>query len=164
MTHMAPKRQDPKIKALRSSRTLNSHPETVHDPAFHEHEFFDARDIVQVKYEMLRRHRLEGASVTEVAQAFGTSRQAFYNAQESLVRHGIAGLIPKTRGPREAHKCTEEVLDFVEQWRASVGPQGEQDLVEAIRERFAIIVHPRSIDRALSRRKKKRPAKSKSKR
>ena len=43
------------MTALRESRCLNPHPEQVTDPAFLTDGFFDARDAVQVKYEMVRR-------------------------------------------------------------------------------------------------------------
>ena len=46
---------DPKSLALRQQGCLNPHPERVSDELFQTREFFDARDLVQVKYEMLRR-------------------------------------------------------------------------------------------------------------
>ncbi len=55
---------DPKETALAEARCLNPRPESVRDPAFLASEFFDARDVVQVKYEMVRRVEAEGAPVT----------------------------------------------------------------------------------------------------
>lgn len=161
VTHMpkrSPRPSDPKSAALRAAGALHPHPEAVHDEAFAHHEFFDRRDRVQVKYEMLRRHRLEGRPVTEVATAFGVSRQAFYQAETALRSGGIPGLLPRRRGPRRAHKCSDEVLDFVEQWRAAPASEREANVVEAVRRRFKVSLHPRSITRALARRKKKRRA------
>ena len=106
---------------------------------------------------MLRRHREEHRSVTEVAKTFGTSRQAFYAAKTHFDKKGIPGLIPKRRGPRGAHKCTEEVLDFAEQWNQTHLGERSLRLAEAIEHHFSIAIHPRTIDRALDRRKKKRP-------
>ncbi len=148
-----------KIKALRQHGALHPQPEAVRDEAFQGEEFLDARDRVQVKYEMLRRHRLEGRPVSEVAQRFGVSRQAFYVAETAFEKEGLPGLIPRRRGPKRAHKCTAEVLDFAESWRQS-GPH-EQSVAEAVEQRFGIQIHPRSIDRALARRKKKPPQKEK---
>ena len=48
-----------KVKALLEEGTLNPNPGKVHDPKFQENEFFDPRDLVQVKYEMLRRVSIE---------------------------------------------------------------------------------------------------------
>ena len=93
----------------------------------------------------------------EVAASFGVSRQAFYTADATFHDHGIPGLLPRRRGPKGAHKCTDEVLDFAEQWQPDA--QDDETLVEAIRRRFNVTINPRSIDRALARRKKKRARK-----
>ncbi|MFI5069095.1 MAG: hypothetical protein ACHP9Z_34650, partial [Streptosporangiales bacterium] len=71
---------DPKEAALAEARCLNPRPEQVHDPAFLASDFFDARDAVQVKYEMVRKVKAGGAAVTEAAAAFGYSRPAYYEA------------------------------------------------------------------------------------
>jgi transposase len=143
---------DAKVEALRRQGALHPRPEVVQDQAFQREEFLDPRDRVQVKYEMLRRHRLEGEAVTEVSASFGVSRPTFYLAEAAFEREGLPGLVPGRRGPRRAHKCTDEVLDFVEQWRQD---PSAQTLGEAIQQRFGVQIHPRSIDRALARRKKK---------
>jgi transposase len=145
---------DAKTEALRRQGALHPHPDTVHDEAFRQGEFFDPRDLVQVRYEMLRHHQVDGQAVTEVAVAFGVSRQAFYTAEAAFAEMGISGLLPRRRGPKRAHKCTDEILDFVEQWRAD--SPAEKDVTEAIQKRFGVSINPRSIERALTRRKKKR--------
>jgi len=145
-----------KKAALRAANALHPHPEAVRDEAFLRGDFFDPDDLVQVKYEMIRRHRLDRKPVAEVARTFGTSRQAFYSAKTLFDTQGIPGLIPKRRGPRQAHKCTDEVLDFAERWRDEHAAEGSRMLVEAIGQHFGIVLNPRSVDRALARRKKKR--------
>ena len=79
-------RQDPKQAALAETRCLNPHPEQVRDEAFLASEFFDARDLVQVKYEMVRKVKAEGAPVTSAAAAFGFSRPSYYEAATTLQR------------------------------------------------------------------------------
>jgi transposase len=148
------KEEDKKTEALREREALHPHPEAVKDEAFQNHEFFDSRDLVQVRYEMLRRHRVDAKPVKEVAASFGLSRQAFYETEAAFEAQGIAGLLPHHRGPKRAHKCTDEVLDFVETWRETAPPHERAD--EAVYQRFGIRINPRSIDRALIRRKKKR--------
>ena len=144
---------DAKTEVLRQQGALHLHPESVQDEAFRQDEFFDPRDLVQVRYEMLRRHQVDGDAVTEVATAFGVSRQAYYTTEAAFEEKGIAGLLPRRRGPRRAHKCTDEILDFVEQRRADVS--AEKEVSEAVRKRFGVSIHPRSLARALTRRKKK---------
>lgn len=144
---------DAKSEALRQTGALHPNPEDVRDEAFRRDEFFDPRDLVQVRYEMLRRHQIDGDAVTDVSSAFGVSRQAYYMTEAAFEARGIAGLMPRRRGPQRAHKCTNEILDFVEQWRADTS--SENNVSEAVRKRFGVAIHPRSLTRALSRRKKK---------
>lgn len=149
---------DSKIKALKSSGSLHPHPEKIKDELFSGgYEFFDPCDRIQVKYEMLRRHQIDGKAVTTVASTFGTSRQTFYKVEKSFKQKGIPGLLGQLRGPKRAHKCSDEVLDFIEQWRENPSMHHDQETVtEAIQRRFGIYLNPRSVDRALIRRKKKR--------
>ena len=65
--------EDPKVQALRAERSLNPRPEAVSDGRFSSSEFLDARDLVQVKYEMVRRARVDGEPVGRAAAAFGFS-------------------------------------------------------------------------------------------
>lgn len=145
-----------KKATLRAAHALHPHPEAVRDEAFLRGDFFDPDDLVQVKYEMLRCHRLDRKPVAEVARTFGTSRQAFYIAKSLFETEGIPGLIPKRRGPRKAHKCTDEVLNFAERWKEEHSAEGSRALVEAIGQHFGIVLNRRSVERALARRKKKR--------
>ena len=154
-----PRLLDTKAVALRDQGALHPHPEVVQDEAFRNDEFFDARDRVQVRYEMLRRHRLEGRAVTEVAALFGVSRQAFYVTEATFEGQGLPGLLPRRRGPKRAHKCTEEILNFVEHGREAASTEAGETAVQAIARHFGVKINPRSIDRALARRKKKPPAK-----
>ena len=155
-----PSPDDPKAAALRAAGALHARPEAVQDEAFAGHDFIDRRDRVQVKYEMLRRHRVDGRPVTEVAAAFGVSRQAFYAAETAYTGAGLPGLLPRSRGPKRAHKCTDEILEFVEQQRAEAPTRSAAGWAEAVRERFGVAIHPRSLTRALVRRKKNRAART----
>ena len=145
-----------KRDTLRRHGTLNPHPNAVTDPLFEAGDFFDRDDVVQVKYEMLRRVTVDKQSVTQSATAFGFSRPTYYQAEADFQRDGLFGLLPEKRGPRQGHKLTPDILDFAMQLRASDPSLRPVDLAAAIQERFAMIAHPRSIERALKRQEKKR--------
>ena len=145
-----------KRAALKRHGTLNPHPDAVTDPLFHTGDFFDRDDLLQVKYEMLRRVRLDKDSVSQSAAAFGFSRPTYYQAEADFQRAGLFGLLPEKRGPHQAHKLTADILDFAAQLRASDPSLRLWDLAAAIQDRFAITTHPRSIERAMGRREKKR--------
>jgi transposase len=150
------KRHSGRREVLRQQATLHPHPEAVIDPLFQSSEFFDPHDLVQVKYEMLRRVEVEGTPVSQAAPTFGLSRPSFYQAQGAFARSGLPGLIPQKKGPRRAHKLTAEVLEFVTQLQSSQAGLRPKDLAQAIRQEFGVRVHPRSIERALARHQKKR--------
>jgi transposase len=151
-----PKPHDPKLEQLRKRGCLNREPEQVVDPLFEQSDFFDAHDLVQVKYEMLRRVRVEGATITNSTDAFGFSRPSFYQAQSAFDEGGLAGLLPSKPGPRHAHKLSDDVMESVEELLDKDPLLRAPDLAEHVLERFGRQVHPRSIERALARRKKKR--------
>jgi len=146
-----------KVDSLRSHGALNPRPERVRDEEFLGSDFFDARDFVQVKYEMLRRVAQQGHTVTQAAAAFGLTRTTFYQSREALEQHGIGGLLARRPGPRGAHKVTDEVLDLVEQLLAEDEGISSKELAHCVNDRLGVVVHPRSIERGLARRQKKRP-------
>ena len=151
------RRPDPKSATLRAQGALHAHPETVTDPLFAGHEFFDARDLAQVKYEMLRRVELEGASISQAATAFGLSRPSFYQARTAFAQAGVAGLAHRRPGPKAAHKLTAPVLAYVQQLRRDDPEIGGVALAAQVAGRFALTLHPRTIERALRRLEKKSP-------
>jgi len=146
-------KSDPKVEALRAARSLNPRPEAVSDEGFGSSEFLDPRDLVQVKYEMVRRVRVDHDAVSHSAAAFGFSRPSYYEAAAALDAGGIPALVPQRPGPRRAHKLTDEVVAFAEGKLAADPSLRSRDLVEAIHEAFGVVVHPRSVERALARRR-----------
>lgn len=149
------KKPDPKRKRLEEFGVLNAHPERVQAPWFLSGEFFDARDLVQTKYEMLRHARVDGASKLEAATLFGVSRPTYYQAEAAFAQSGLPGLMPKVRGPKGAHKLTAEVMAFIEARRLQGEPLHARALAREIASTFGVSVHPRSIERAIARKKKR---------
>ena len=149
---------DEKLSALSEHHALNARPQAVTDPAFADNPFFDPRDLVQVKYEMLRRVHKEGLPAAHAAAAFGFSRPSFYQAQAAFEAKGLPGLLPDRPGPRGAHKLTDEVVDFIERALAENAGLRAAQLAEMVHEAFGLSVHPRSIERSLLRRQKGRRA------
>ena len=147
--------RDPKSRALQQQGCLHRHAAQVTDDLFVTHEFFDPRDLVQVKYEMLRRVQSGGQAVSPSAAAFGFSRPSFYQAQAAFQQGGLPALIPQKRGPKSAHKLTVDVLAFVRQAREDDLSLRPADLASLVKGRYGITVHPRSIERALTRHQKK---------
>jgi transposase len=93
--------------------------------------------------------------VAHAASAFGFSRPSFYQAQTGFSKSGMVGLIPQKKGPRRAHKFSPEILEFVASLQVEQPKLHPPDLAQRIREEFGVAVHPRSVERALARSKKK---------
>ncbi len=153
---MTRRKPDPKADALRGQGCLHPHPQKVTDELFRSGEFFDARDLVQVKYEMLRRVRVEGSSVSDSAARFGLSRPSYYQAHGAFEEGGLPALLPKKPGPRRAHKLSAQIVAALEEALTEEPELSSEELVHLVEKRFGISVHRRSIERALARQEKKR--------
>ena len=137
-------------QALQAQGAAHPHPQAVSDPLFRASAFVDPNDLVQVKYEMLRSVEQDGRAVVEAAEAFGLSRPVYYVTRELFKREGLPGLLPRKRGPKRAHKLTDEALAVLAQavHEAERMPSAAQ-LSTLLAERCGIRAHPRSILRRL---------------
>jgi len=147
---------DQKAESLANCGLLNPRSQTVKDELFERFEFFDARDLLQAKYEMVRRVQKDGWTVTQAAKTYGFSRPGFYEVQQELKKSGLPGLIPKRRGPKSPHKLSDEVMMFIEKALNKDKNLKVPTLATMIADRFNFTVHPRSVERALAKEKKKR--------
>lgn len=151
-THMP---TDPnKIQALRSSGTLNPRPKKVRHPSFADTEFFDPNDLLQLKYETLRAVETDGQPIAQAATDFGLSRPTIYQAQQSFKAAGLEGLLPKKRGPKNPHKLTTELRQYLEDCLNSEPELKAAELVEKVRKRFGVTLHPRTVEKALKKAKR----------
>lgn len=149
-----PPRHNPKSQALARDGVLNAHPDAIRDPLFISNPFFDPKDLVQVRYEMVRRHDADGVSISDAAASFGVSRPTFYKAQSTLAASGLAGLVPRSRGPKDGHKLSAKVVAFVTDLKATQPELTTPQCLAAIEAQFGVKVHRRSLERALARKKK----------
>lgn len=155
---MAGKRPaEKKLNALKKYSALNRQPQRVCDELFAQDDFFDPWDLVQVKYEMLRKVRVEKKTISDVAADFGFSRPSFYQAKEVFENEGVVGLIPKKRGPRAPHKINEQVLEFVQTLMASEEGITLEELARRVETDLGVKVHPTNIARRLKAVSKKNP-------
>lgn len=139
---------------LKKEGTLHPYPDKVRTDLIAKSRFFDANDLMQMKYEMLRCVSVDQQSVAEAAHTFGLSRVAYYHAQKQYQRHGLAGLLPRRRGPKRPHKFTPEVMAFIDEHLAVASGRPDWNfLSKQVENRFGAKVHPRSVERAVKRKK-----------
>lgn len=145
--------EDRKAEVLRRHGCLNRNPERVRDHRFVEEEFFDPRDLLQVKYEMVRAVRAEQLPITHGAVRFGLSRPACYKAIKAFDEDGLPGLLPERPGPRRPHKLTPEVVAFLSDASARDPSLSMDELAQMAREQLGVDLHRRSVQRALASQK-----------
>jgi transposase len=146
-----------KIEALRSCGALNRNPQKVRHPLFTEHDFFDPHDMVQLKYETIRAVDVDGRPIAEASADFGLSRPTIYEAQENFRQEGFGGLLPQKRGPKKARKLTPEVRLYLEELVVSEPDLKAPALAARVRRRFGIVIHPRTVEKALVKKGRQRP-------
>ena len=133
-----------RIRTLTEAGLVHPHPDAVHAPLFAGSGFFLAQDKVQVKYEMLRAHVLDGCTVSEAASTHGYSRAGFYLVASAFDRTGMAGLLDEKRGRRGPVKLSPEIVAFVQ--AAPVEVSGA-DLAVEVAHRFGVELHRRTVER-----------------
>jgi transposase len=138
-----------KRQALQASGTFNPRHGRVRHPLFQGSDFFDPQDLLQLKYESLRAVQKEQYSLARAATEFGLSRPTLYQAQAHFAAGGLEGLLPGKRGPRQAHKLTPQVRQYLEQERAAHPELSARQLAARVRQRFRLEVHPRTLEKAL---------------
>ena len=138
--------QESRRQALEASALVHPNPEAVSAALFVAGDpFFFALDKVQVKYEMLRSHVVDGISVTDAAAAHGYSRGGFYLVTAAFAERGMAGLVDERRGRRGPLRLTDEIVEFL---RSAPAESSGAALVDEVERRFGVALHKRTVERA----------------
>lgn len=133
-----------RLAALSKAGLLHTRPDEVRAALFiNGGDFFLPADKVQVKYEMLRAHLVDGAPVTEAAATHGYSRAAFYLVLAAFSESGMPGLLDQARGRKGPVKLRPEIVSFIRESATGTG-----ELVEQIAEEYGVRLHRRTIERA----------------
>ena len=131
-------------QALEQAGLLHPSSDLVRASLFrHPSGLFLPDDKVQVKYEMLRAHVVDGVAVTEAANAHGYSRASFYLVAAAFEASGMLGLLDERRGRRGPLKLTPEILAYLEEAEGS-GAAVALD----VEKRFGVRLHRRTVERA----------------
>jgi transposase len=138
-----------RVRSLTEAGLVHPHPDAVRAALFAESGFFLAEDKVQVKYEMLRAHVIDGRTATATAQAHGYSRAAFYLVAAAFERSGMVGLLDERPGRRGPLKLSPEVLAFLEARRRERPGASGAELATELEAALGVRLHRRTVERAL---------------
>lgn len=142
-------KRHPKRQFLEENGALHRHPDRVRAKLFERHRFFDPLDKVQVKYEMLRAHAVEGHSVASVARDFGFSRETFYTTLAAFETGGVPWLCDGKSGRPGPLKMTDEAIEWVLDLHRRRRHLSGREIAELLAEELGIEVHRRTIERLL---------------
>jgi len=135
-----------KQEEMRRNGSFNHRAATVTAEIFKNSYFFDAHDLVQVKYEMLRAVEKGRREVSSVSATFGFSRVSYYQIKKEFDDNGIAGLIPKKRGPKGSRKMNESDVEFA---RDLEGTHTKLQILSLLKEYRGVEVSKRTLERQL---------------
>ncbi len=139
----------PRRRVLEETGLVHPHPEAITARLFDgSRAFFLPEDKVQVKYEMLRSHLVDGEAVTAAAAGHGYSRAAFYLVASAFAEAGMAGLVDERRGRRGPIKISPEIAAFIAQ--ADPGLSGA-DVAAQVEHEYGVSLHRRTVERARRR-------------
>src|SRR6059036_640334 len=138
-----------KLQALKAAGTFNPRADQVSHPLFQQSDFFDPHDLVQLKYETLRALKADDYSIARAASDFGFSRPTIYQAQSQFQKEGLEGLLPRKRGPKQPHKLKPNVLAHLRELATAQPASSPKELARALRQRFRVKLHPRTVEKAL---------------
>lgn len=136
-----------KEDSLKDNGSFNRCYMNVHADVFKTSPFFDVRDLVQVKYEMLRAVVKDSARVTDVADEFGFSRKTYYQINKAFEDGGLNALIPKKPGPKGPNKLHGKVSEFIDSYVTGHKNAKAREIAAQLEKVLGVRVHPRTIER-----------------
>lgn len=128
------------------TRCLNRTPELVQDVRFiKQADFFDSKDIVQVKYELLRRCEVEGNDVASSCLGFGVSRTTYYKVKQAFLRGGLPALMGQPRGRPHPIKVNDVVRGHLIAEKVKNPKFTAREMAAAVKERYHVQLSERMI-------------------
>ena len=140
-----------KLNKLKENGTYNKNESNVKSELFKINPFFDSRDLVQVKYEMIRCVEKDGVSVKTASELYGFSRVSFYKIREYFNKYGFEGLFNQKRGPHGSYKLSDEAIEFIYLTQNNTPEISNAEICEIIFSKYNIRVHPRTISRIIKK-------------
>lgn len=139
-----------KHEEMRKNGSYNYRAKAVSAEIFKKSSFFDPHDIMQVKYEMLRIVEKDCCDVSLASKMFGFSRVGFYQIKKEFDKHGIAGLIPKKRGPKGSRKINESDVEYA---KNLLDTHTKAEILILLKEERGVDISKRTLERKLSSKK-----------
>ena len=142
---------DTKNEFLNQEGLLNRRAERVAHPLFLTLDFFDALDLPQVKYELLRAARVDNISVVEACKLFGFSREYFYRLEKYFMERGYVSLIGSPMGRRPMIGLNHEIVTFIVHRKMEKPQLSGEALRKEILQQYSIDCSRRTTERIIEK-------------
>lgn len=142
-----------KKEALLANGTYYRRYRSVKKDEFRVGGFYDPMDIVQVKYEMLRDVQNSSKAIGATVEEYGFSRTAYYAIKEGFEATGLASLIPEKKGPKEQHKLTKALREFIDEYTISHPKASAAEITMVITREKGVEISKRTIERYKAKKK-----------
>jgi transposase len=136
---------------LLENGTFNRYYSKVTESRFINDDFYDPRDLAQVKYEMLRIARESQESIGEIIVKFGFSRAGFYKIKKAFEREGFSSFVSNKSGPRSSWKLTDEHRCFIDDYISKKPHASSNEIAAALKAERGLEISKRTIERYRSR-------------
>ena len=141
----------PKQDILLENGTFNRNYAKVTEHRFISDNFYDPKDLAQVKYEMLRAVRESKVSVDEISVKYGFSRAGFYKVKNSFEKEGLSAFVSNKSGPRSAWKLTKEYQRFIDGCLSENPEASSGEIVSMLKRERGLEISKRTVERYRNR-------------
>ena len=142
-----------KEERLKSTHTFNPNYDKINDPTFASSDVLDTRDLLQVRYEMVRSVRIDKDSPKDVASRFGVSEATLRRHIRDLRDGGMIALVPDIRGPKGQHSLNDEEIQYIESYLVKHPDASGGQVHSALVQEKQSEVSKRTIERYLASKK-----------
>ena len=144
-----------KEEHLRATQTFNTNYAKINDPIFQRSGIMDPRDLLLVRFELVRSLELDGKPIEEVCSQYGISPCTARRYVRDMKERGLIALVPEKRGPNGPSVMTDEIANYIDKYltdhpKASAG-KVYQSLVDAKK----VTIGKRTVERYISSKKGK---------
>ena len=127
----------------------------VTEPRFLDSDLFDPKDLLQVRYEMVRSIKEGVITLDEVPSKYGVSAMTAKRCVSSLEKGGIIALVPERKGPKGPSSLDDESLRFIDSYIAEHPKASGRKVHDALEAEKHVGVSKRTVERYLSSKKAK---------
>ena len=140
---------------LKANHTFNFRNDKVIASRFIESDLYASRDLLQVRYELVRSIEEGDIALDEVPDKYGVSSVTAKRYVRSFKEGGMIALVPEQKGPKGPSSLDDEALRFIDSYIAEHPKASGRKVHEALESERHLGISKRTVERYLSSKKAK---------